>query len=319
MRLAGWTIKSPALITSIIATCAILPRHCFYISALASFTTTTTTASSCLSNNNNMLKYIPGKKLGVSEPPPEWFGNDANPSPTPSSWTNKNWLKSRFHFSFAEYSNPRNQNFGVLRVMNDDLVQPLRGFGNHPHRDVEIATYIVEGSLTHKDSMGTQESLTRGSVQYMSAGRGVTHSEHNLSPSEPLRFIQIWINTRQRGIPPKYGSATSSLEERHNKWAHLVSDVQSSDSCPIKINQDAKIFVTQIDEGKSVQFDLQSNRQAYLLCIEGETSVTGDHGSAKLSRHDAAELVGPNKLTFTGKSHLLMVEMEKTGGGRTDL
>ena len=92
--------------------------------------------------------------LGVSEPNPRYFGNEPNPRGDPA-WTNGNWLKSRFHFSFAEYSNPANTNFGVLRVMNDDLVQPKRGFGRHPHRDAEICTYVIEGELTHQDSMGT--------------------------------------------------------------------------------------------------------------------------------------------------------------------
>lgn len=104
--------------------------------------------------------------LLIVEPNPAWFGNGPNPKGHPD-WTNSNWLKSRFHFSFAEYSNEDNSNFGVLRVLNDDLVQPDRMFGEHPHRDVEICTYVVEGSLTHQDSMGTKETLTRGAIQFM--------------------------------------------------------------------------------------------------------------------------------------------------------
>jgi len=142
--------------------------------------------------------------------------NDA----TNSSWTNKNWLMSRFHFSFAEYNNPQNSNFGVLRVMNDDLVQPKRGFGEHPHRDVEICTYIVEGALTHQDSIGTPpETLSRGSVQFMTAGKGVSHSEHNLSPTDPLRFIQIWITPNQHSLKPAYGSSMGNEEKRKNQWS----------------------------------------------------------------------------------------------------
>merc|ERR1712216_814798 len=107
----------------------------------------------------------------------------------------------------AEYRNQHNSNFGVLRVLNDDLVQPARGFGAHPHRNTEICTYVVEGDLTHKDSMGTAGTLTRGAIQFMTAGSGVTHSEHNRSPDKPLRFIQMWINTRENGLAPNYGSA----------------------------------------------------------------------------------------------------------------
>ena len=119
------------------------------------------------------LLHIPEDSLYHSEPPPSMFGNDENEdSPT---WTNPNWLKSRFHFSFAEYHDPSNDHFGVLRVMNDDLVQPLRGFGMHPHRDMEIVTYILEGHLTHQDSMnrGMAQKIGRGSVQFMTAGTGV--------------------------------------------------------------------------------------------------------------------------------------------------
>ena len=269
------------------------------------------------------IKKVPASKLGVSEPPPDWFGNP--PNVCTSTWTNKNWLKSRFHFSFAEYSNPRNQIFGVLRVMNDDLVQPARGFGEHPHRDVEICTYIVEGSLTHKDSMGTAETLTRGDIQFMSAGNGITHSEHNLDSSNPLRFIQIWITTRQRGIKPVYGSSISKEENRLNQWAHLVKDIKdTSVDCPISISQDANIFVAEIDSGKTINFELKEGRQSYLLCIEGDVSIQGSPSSIQLSRHDAAEIIGKQQLSFSSqndsKAHLLMVEMKhENGSGRTDL
>lgn len=268
------------------------------------------------------IKKIPQSKLGVSEPNPSWFGNP--PNIFSDKWTNTNWLKSRFHFSFAEYSNPRNQDFGVLRVMNDDLVQPSRGFGEHPHRDVEICTYIVEGALTHKDSIGTAETLHRGDIQYMSAGSGIEHSEHNLDSNNPLRFIQIWINTRQRGIKPVYGSALGNANDRLNKWAHLVQDIKDTNSnSPIKISQDANIHVTEIESGKNVTFDMKDGRQGYLLCIEGDVSIQGT-SSIQLNRHDSAEIVGPQQLTFSSvndaKAHLLMVEVKyEKGSGRSDI
>ena len=140
--------------------------------------------------------HITESDLYASEPPPSMFGNLGNEKG--AGWSNENWLKSRFHFSFAEYRNPKNTSFGALRVMNDDLVQPHRGFGMHGHRDVEIVTYIVEGILTHQDSMGTHESLGRGSVQFMTAGTGIQHSEHNRQDT-PLRFVQIWITPRAHG------------------------------------------------------------------------------------------------------------------------
>ena len=271
------------------------------------------------------IKRVPEAKLGVSQPPPEWFGNVPN-AVGDAAWTNKNWLISRFHFSFAEYSNPANQNFGVLRVMNDDLVQPARGFGEHPHRDVEICTYIVEGALTHKDSMGTAETLQRGGIQFMTAGSGVTHSEHNLSKTNPLRFIQIWLSTRQRGLRPNYGQYLSSELDRANRWAHLVSDVrQDQTAAPIKINADANIFVTEIDAGASVPFAVAVGRQAYVLMVEGGGSLSDGAGAAvSLARHDAAEVRGPAALTASSaaeaRSHWLVVEMAlDASSGRKDL
>ena len=114
------------------------------------------------------------------------------------------WLDSHFHFSFAEYYNPENINFGVLRVWNDDIVLPGTGFGTHPHDNMEIISYVLEGELSHADSMGNEQTLTRGQVQYMSAGTGITHSEYNHG-EVPLRFFQIWIFADKRGYRPNYG------------------------------------------------------------------------------------------------------------------
>lgn len=269
----------------------------------------------------SIFRKIPKAKLGVSEPDPSWFGNPANEKKV--SWTNANWLRSLFHFSFAEYHNPKNSSYGVLRVMNDDLVQPSRGFGEHPHRDMEICTYIVNGFLTHKDSMGTAETLGRGAVQFMSAGTGVRHSEHNLSMTEPLRFIQIWISSNARSLKPNYGSAQGDFERRHNKFDHLVSGVGSASAAPIKINQDANIFVAEIDAGSTAQLDIGAGRQAYLLCMEGSARVDHSGGSTMLDRHDAAEL-GATAIGVAAEgeqpAHVLVVEMAVVpGSGRGDL
>ena len=187
------------------------------------------------------VKVVSRERLFVSEPDPQWFGNGPNPNfeaPEAQNWTNANWLKSLFHFNFAEYGHGP-ANFGVLRVMNDDLVQPRRGFGAHPHRDMEILTFILHGRLTHKDSTGTQETLGRGGLQYMTAGSGVLHSEQNLH-DEPLRFIQCWVLPRQRGLKPRYGSMAgdaAATASRLNQWSHIVSDVAAVERTPVKINQ----------------------------------------------------------------------------------
>jgi len=191
------------------------------------------------------FKKVLSSSLFVSQPDPMHFGNPKNEKNS-QHWTNENWLKSRFHFSFAEYSAAGNQRFGVLRVMNDDLVQPDRGFGTHPHNNMEIVTYIINGELTHKDSMGTCETLGRSSVQFMTAGTGVQHSEFNLNKTNPLRFIQMWIDPRQRGLKPNYGSMIGNEENIKNKIGHLVSDVNHNIQTPVKVNQDVNIFVSVI-------------------------------------------------------------------------
>lgn len=253
------------------------------------------------------------EQLFVSEPDPRMFGNGPNTSHLPG-WSNKNWLKSRFHFNFAEHrSGP--SNFGVLRVMNDDVVQPARGFGAHPHRDMEIITFVVRGSLTHKDSMGTQETLGRGSIQFMTAGTGVTHSEHNLDSEKDLRFIQSWIVPRSRGLPPNYGSMVGdevAAARRLNQWAHLVSDVQSSASTPVQINQDCNVYVLELDAAASSPvLEVAAGRQAYLLAVEGDFAV----GDVMLSSHDAARIRGETTLELkAGESGGLALLFEMAQG-----
>ena len=132
------------------------------------------------------------------------------------------WLRSRFHFSFAEYHDPMNVHFGVLRVLNDDLVAPGRGFDMHPHSDFEILSYVVDGALTHGDSMGNAHTLTRGEVQYMSAGSGVLHSEHNLG-DKTLRFLQVWLLPDEKGRAPAYGDYRFDWEARKDRWLLIAS------------------------------------------------------------------------------------------------
>jgi redox-sensitive bicupin YhaK (pirin superfamily) len=278
------------------------------------------------------VRVIPNKALYVSEPNPSMFGNGPNPGFDPT-WTNGNWLKSRFHFSFAEYNNYANLDFGVLRVMNDDLVQPHRGFGTHPHRDMEIITYIVDGQLTHKDSMGTSESLGRGSIQFMTAGKGIMHSETN-DGDKPLRFIQTWIKPAAYGLTPNYGSFDPSTvcegtsEERKNSLQHLVSNVEDkSTSTPVEINQSIDAYAAEITKGEKVSLDLAEGRQAYLLCIEGGVTVNGE----QLEKYDACEITGGGgsleiaatdvEETENGLlAHILMFTMKAVpGAGRKDI
>lgn len=171
--------------------------------------------------------------------------------------SNLGWLRSIFHFSFAEYYNSKNMNFGVLRVINDDLIEAGTGFDTHPHRDMEIVSYVVEGELTHGDSMGNKRTLTRGQVQYMSAGSGVLHSEYNLS-DKISRFLQIWILPDKKGLTPNYGDFAFEWKERKNKWLHIVSSKEGS--APVKINQDVNFYVLELHKGEEIVFPISEGR-----------------------------------------------------------
>lgn len=221
--------------------------------------------------------------------------------------SNQGWLESRFHFSFAEYHNPKNMHFGVLRVLNDDIVHPDKGFGMHEHHDMEIISYIVNGEITHKDSMGNERTLKRGEVQYMSAGTGVFHSEYNLDKERDLRLLQIWILPPKKGLTPIYGEVLYTKEERHNKLLNIVSNKDGD--AKTKIHQDVNFYVCELDEGKSVEYDLGEHRQIYFVQIEGFLSLNG----TMLTDSDAMEIVDERALSITAlsPSHFLFIEMAK--------
>jgi redox-sensitive bicupin YhaK (pirin superfamily) len=235
-----------------------------------------------------MIKYIDHKKMGKAD---------------------HGWLNSHFHFSFAEYHNPANMQFGVLRVLNDDMVQCGEGFDTHPHRDMEIVSYVVQGELTHEDSMGNKRTLTRGQVQYMSAGTGVLHSEYNLG-TELLRFLQIWILPDKKGYEPNYGEYRFNIEDRRDKWLPLVSGADKTSSAPVRIHQDINVYAAIISPGRSLDFAVQENRQAYLVLIEGSAKIAAGSGHADLATRDAAEISGEDITVGAGEeSHILVIEM----------
>jgi len=213
------------------------------------------------------------------------------------------WLRSLFHFSFAEYHNPRNMHFGVLRVLNDDLIAAHTGFDTHPHRDMEIFSYVVRGELTHRDSMGNSSTLTRGHVQYMSAGTGVLHSEHNRGEEE-LRLLQIWILPDRQNHTPAYGEKRYAWEDRHQQWLHLASGTPGAS--PIQLHQDVDLYAQEVPAGTQTEFTLQAGRQAYLVQIEGSSRANG----ILLQERDALEISGENLLLQADSaSHWLLIEM----------
>lgn len=219
--------------------------------------------------------------------------------------SNLGWLRSLFHFSFAEYYNPNNINFGVLRVINDDLIEPGTGFDTHPHKDMEIISYVVQGELTHGDSMGNKSTIHRGHVQYMSAGTGVRHSEHNFG-SEVLRLLQIWVYPDKKGYTPQYGEFRFNWEERKNKWFHMVSCMTGS--APIRINQDVNFYSLELDEEKEINFKVEKGRQAYIVQIEGESTIN----NVDLEARDAVEVLEEDlNLSAKSTSHYLLIEMKR--------
>lgn len=219
--------------------------------------------------------------------------------------SNLGWLKSKFHFSFAEYHNPQNMRFGVLRVLNDDLIAPNNGFEMHPHNDMEIISYIIDGELTHGDSMGNKSTLKRGHVQYMSAGTGILHSEHNLGDSV-TRLMQIWIFPDKKGYKPNYGEYRFDWEERKNRWLHMVSDKQGNGA--IKINQDANLFALELSAGNEIDYNITEGRQVYLVQIEGESIIN----NLNLNERDAMEIVEENiKIKAKSNSHFILIDIKK--------
>jgi redox-sensitive bicupin YhaK (pirin superfamily) len=219
------------------------------------------------------------------------------------------WLDSHFHFSFADYYNPDNIQFGALRVVNDDLVKPGTGFDIHPHENMEIISYVIDGELTHGDSMGNKETLTRGQVQYMSAGTGVWHSEHNLGEGM-LRFLQIWILPDGQGYDPDYGDYRFKWEDRDGRWLPIATWTENKQSeAPIRIHQDVNVYASALKGGESLDFSVAEGRQAYMILIEGGAGING----VKLDARDAAEITEEDVTVHASvDSHLLVIEMSKS-------
>ena len=183
------------------------------------------------------------------------------------------WLNTYHSFSFGDYYDPRNMGFRSLRVINEDVVQPGNGFPTHGHRDMEIVTYILQGALEHRDSMGTGSIIRRGDAQRMSAGTGVRHSEANPSPEESVHLLQIWILPEKEGMPPEYEEKKFSDEEKRNKLRLIVSPDGSEGS--VRIHQDAKIYAALLDSGSEVIHQPDDGRHAWLQVAAGEVMVNG--------------------------------------------
>lgn len=187
--------------------------------------------------------------------------------------TDLGWLKSYHSFSFGGYFDQRHMGFRSLRVINDDRIAPGRGFPTHPHRDMEIISYILEGELQHKDSTGRGAIITPDDIQMMSAGTGITHSEYNPSRESGNHFLQIWIQPAMRGVNPRYSDQKVTTEEKRQQWKRIAGPEGTKAS--VSIRQDASIFATSLQAGEKLDYTVEKNRHAWLQVARGELIVNG--------------------------------------------
>lgn len=217
--------------------------------------------------------------------------------------TDIEWLTSYHHFSFGEYHHPDKVNFGHLRVFNDDTIQPGKGFGFHQHHDMEIVTYVVEGTLEHKDNFGNCGIIEPGEVQRMSAGTGIFHSEYNHSTTEPLKLLQIWVLPNQKGLNPSWEQRKFLQEERLNKMLCVASPKPNGS---LLIHQDVSFYVCRLD-GSEVRHDFDKNRMGYLFVISGSVRVNGMQLHAK----DSAKIQDEQSVVVksSGPSEMMLLDL----------
>lgn len=205
------------------------------------------------------------------------------------------WLESFHSFSFAEYYDAEHMGYSALRVINEDKIAAGMGFGLHPHRDMEIITYMISGSLRHQDSMGNGAVIGAGEVQYMSAGTGVRHSEFNASSTETAHLLQIWILPAQANLVPRYDQRFFSVEQKRNRWCRIVASQAGE---VIQIAQDANIDAAILESGNTLSKEILPNRCAYLQVVSGEVFCQ----DALLKAGDAAQIVNIQEVTLRAQS-----------------
>lgn len=207
---------------------------------------------------------------------------------------NHGWLDSYHTFSFADYHDPRFMGFRALRVINEDRVSPAKGFGTHGHRDMEIISYVLDGELAHKDSMGTGSTIVPGDVQRMSAGTGVRHSEFNASSEKPVHFLQIWIQPDKTSQPPSYAQKRFSADDKKAQLRLLASPGGEAGS--IDLGADAKLYATLLDSGSKVTHVAQAGRHTWVHVAKGAAHVAG----IALAAGDAAFTSDPGAIVLEG-------------------
>ena len=204
---------------------------------------------------------------------------------------NHGWLDTYYSFSFSNYYDPKHMGFRDLRVINEDRVSAGKGFGSHPHNDMEIITYIIEGELSHRDSTGTEATIRQNDVQRMSAGTGVTHSEYNNS-ANPVHLLQIWIMPEADGLQPSYEDRTFPREEKQDRL-RLIASRDGRDGST-RINQDASVYASLLESGKTLDLELKAGRHAWVQLVSGELEVNG----TRMVKGDGAAISDESKLAL---------------------
>jgi redox-sensitive bicupin YhaK (pirin superfamily) len=217
---------------------------------------------------------------------------------------NHGWLDSHHTFSFANYFDPKHTHFRSLRVLNEDRVSGGQGFGMHPHRDMEIISYVVSGVLEHKDSMGSRALMQAGDVQRISAGTGILHSEYNASPVEPVHFLQIWITPDESNVTPGYGEG--SFQRIESGRLHLIAS-KTGRAKSIPIHQDADVHLARLSAGEAIEHQFAPGRSGWLQVIEGDITANG----ANLGPGDGAAIINEERVSVqsAGNSHFLFFDL----------
>lgn len=220
-------------------------------------------------------------------------------------FANHGWLKAAHSFSFGRYYDPKRMNFGMLRVLNDDIVQPKMGFGTHPHDNMEIITIPIYGALSHKDSMGNKKAINPGEVQVMSAGTGLTHSEFNDSKTDEVNTLQLWIMPEKQNVEPYYDQKKFDIQERNNRFQVLVSPKDKQIEGSLPINQQGYIYMIDMDEGYTTEYGLKNG--AYFFLIDGEVEIADEI----LKNRDAIGIEDVEKIAIkaTKNSKLLVIDV----------
>nr|WP_315224799.1 pirin family protein [uncultured Flavobacterium sp.] len=219
---------------------------------------------------------------------------------------NHGWLHSKHTFSFANYLNPERMNFGVLRVLNDDIVSGSMGFGTHPHRDMEIISIPLEGDLKHKDNMGNETIIKCGDIQVMSAGTGIMHSEYNNNPDQAVKFLQIWVFPNKKNVTPRYDQITLDVTDRKNKMQQIVSP--NSDDAGVWIHQDAWFNMTNLEKAKELTYHLNDPKRngVYVFVLKGDVTVNNQ----TLNSRDGFGVWDTNHLNIKADSDTELLLME---------